>query len=205
MLIDIIEKIEQQLKKELPGLEAQKKMAPSIRTPFNYNPNPEGAKKGGVLLLLYYNNNELYIPLIERADDGGVHSGQIAFPGGKSETEDKTLFETAKRETFEEIGIEQNKLRVLGSLTELFIPVSNYSVFPVVGFLDSKPEFILNKNEVKKIIEVPLSALYNNFYSENIILNKIDVERPFFKINNYKIWGATAMILSEFLEVVKSI
>ncbi|RLD72367.1 MAG: coenzyme A pyrophosphatase, partial [Bacteroidetes bacterium] len=114
-MTDLIQNIKNELQKPLPGLIYQAKMAPTVRL-NNYNPNPDGARKGGVLLLLYYENKELKIAFIKRAEDGGVHSGQISFPGGKYESGDKDLVHTAKRETFEEIGVESSQVEIIGNL-----------------------------------------------------------------------------------------
>lgn len=202
----IIKNIKNELLKPLPGLKFQAKMAPAERL-NNYNPNPEFARKGGVLLLLYYSDNELNIALIKRAKDGGVHSGQIAFPGGKHEQEDSSIIETALRETNEEIGVNKNSIEVLGTLTNLYIPVSNYNVYPTVGFCNTEPKFTINKSEVEKMILLPL----NNFIKlENIKSGKItvknqEIETKFYKINDQIIWGATAMIISEFIEHIKKL
>ena len=202
----IINNIKSELLKPLPGLKYQAKMAPSARL-NNYNPNPKFARKGGVLLLLYYSDNELNIALIKRAKDGGVHSGQIAFPGGKHEQEDSSIIETALRETNEEIGVNKNSIEVLGTLTNLYIPVSNYNVYPTVGFCNTEPKFTINKSEVEKMILLPL----NNFIKlENIKSGKItvknqEIETKFYKINDQIIWGATAMIISEFIEHIKKL
>jgi len=201
---NFIQNIKSELQKPLPGLLYQAKMAPAVRLK-NYNPNPQGARKGGVLLLLYYENKKLLIVFIKRAEDGGIHSGQISFPGGKYEPMDKTLIQTAKRETFEEIGVNGSQVEIIGKLTTLYIPVSNYIVHPTVGFINSIPNFIPNKTEVDKIIVIPLEL----FLSEsNILSGEIEVriqriKTPFYEIDEHKIWGATAMIMSEFAEIVR--
>ncbi|MEN8120109.1 MAG: CoA pyrophosphatase [Bacteroidota bacterium] len=204
MKSNYIQNIRNEFQKPLPGLLYQAKMAPVTRL-NDYNPNPPGARKGGVLLLLYFENNKLYITFIKRAEDGGVHSGQISFPGGKYEPEDKSLIQTAKRETFEEIGVSGTQVEIIGNLSTLYIPVSNYIVHPAVGFTKSVPQFIPNETEVKKIIVIPLEQFLseNNIHAGEIIVRKHKVKTPFYKMNEYKIWGATAMIMSEFTEIVK--
>jgi 8-oxo-dGTP pyrophosphatase MutT (NUDIX family) len=203
---EIVKNIKNKLLQPLPGLEFQAKMAPSKRLE-NYNPNPEFARKGGVLLFLYDFDNEPYIALIKRAKDGGAHSGQIAFPGGKHEKHDKSLIETALRETEEEIGININKLEILGTLTNLYIPVSNYNVYPTVGFCNSEPNFNINKTEVEKMILLPLREFFNpeNLKSGILIVKEQEIQTPFYEINNQIVWGATAMIISEFLEVARKV
>ena len=201
-----IKNIKEELLKPLPGLVYQAKMAPAKRL-NNYNPNPELARKGGVLLMLYYFENDIYMALIKRAKDGGAHSGQIAFPGGKHERKDKSLIETALRETEEETGIKINKLEILGTLTNLYIPVSNYNVYPTVGFCASKPDFNINKAEVEKMILLPLNEFFKpeNFKTGIISVGEQKIETPFYEIKSQIIWGATAMIISEFLEVVRKV
>ena len=198
-----IHNIKNELQKPLPGLLYQAKMAPVTRLD-NYDPNPSGARKGGVLLLLYFESNKLYITFIKRSEDGGVHSGQISFPGGKYELEDKSLIQTAKRETFEEIGVNGSQVEIIGNLSTLYIPVSNYLVHPTVGFTKSVPQFVPNKTEVKEIIVIPLEYFLSeiNVHSGEIKVRNNRVKTPFYKINKHKIWGATAMIMSEFAEVV---
>lgn len=212
-MTDFIQKIKAELEKNLPGLAYQAKMAPATRMD-NYNPNPDGAHKGGVLLLLYYKNSKLQITFIKRAKDGGAHSGQIAFPGGKFEESDKTIIETAKRETFEEIGVDTKQLEILGSLTTLYIPVSNYIVHPVVGFVRNVPEFVANESEVSEIIISPLdfflddSNIGNGEVKLELLQTVSDFRRiktPFYKLNGNVVWGATAMIMSEFSEIVRRV
>lgn len=133
-----IEKLKQELQKPLPGEEAQYRMAPSYRPRLTkeevFANNP---RVSGVLLLLFEKNNELHIAFTQRKQYEGVHSGQMSFPGGKKDVTDLDLRETALRETFEEIGIERNKIEIIGSLSELYIPPSNFwftlpSVLPLV-------------------------------------------------------------------------
>jgi len=202
-MTDFIKSIKNELQKPLPGLIHQAKMAPKVRL-NNYDPNPPGARKGGVLLLLYYENKELLITFIKRAEDGGVHSGQISFPGGKHESGDKNLIQTAKRETFEEIGVDGSQIEIIGNLSSLYIPVSNYIVHPTVGFTKSIPNFTPNKAEVSKMIVIPLEHFLTEDYINSgvIEVRSQKINTPYYKINDIKIWGATAMIMSEFSEIV---
>ena len=210
-MIDFIQNIKAELKKDLPGLAYQAKMAPATRLD-NYNPNPDGARKGGVLLLLYYKNSKLQITFIKRAKDGGAHSGQISFPGGKFEEFDETIIETAKRETFEEIGVDSKQLEILGSLTTLYIPVSNYIVHPIVGFIRNMPEFVVNESEVSEIIVSPLDFFLDDTNIENgeikleLPQTVSDFRRiitPFYKLNGNVVWGATALIFNEVKHIIK--
>jgi hypothetical protein len=153
---------------------------------------------------------EIKTVLILRPDnEGGTHAGQIAFPGGRIDDADKDLAETALRETEEEIGVNRNSVSILGALTPLYIPVSNYMVHPYIGAVSSMPQFNLNPLEVKGLIEVSI----NDLVSEG---NKKSVEKylkvkgsamqvPCYDINGQIIWGATAMIISEFVEIIRRI
>ncbi len=204
---EIATKIKNRLKRPLPGTSAHLKMA----TKFRLNELKSGydvskAKKSGVLISLYPNNGSLFFLLIERQKDRGIHSGQISFPGGAMEKSDKDYFETAIREANEEVGLKKEDINIIGSLTELYIPPSNFLVFPVVGYLNSKPIPVPDPNEVAGIIEADLTKLLN---SVNVKWKKIEVrghkiKAPYFDINGYTVWGATAMILNELIEIIKS-
>ena len=202
----VIEIIKEELQKPLPGLEAQHIMVPKSRL-NDLAKEPIGAKKGGVLIMLYENSSELMLAFIVRTDDGGVHGGQISFPGGKHEEGDNDLMHTALREAEEEVGIDAKKVQVIGNLTTMYIPVSNYLVSPTVGYYIGKPDFRLNTAEVADLIEVPLRELLKekskSVGTVDVRGNKFDV--PVFKVDKHQIWGATAMILNEFVEVIKRI
>ncbi len=203
-----INNIRSKLHQELPGLDAQKKMAPTNRIPPNYNPNPENAKQSAVLLLIFpYQTNELSIVFIHRANDGREHSGQIGFPGGEKEELDKDLIQTSLRETHEEIGIHPADVEVLGCLTRLFIDVSNFSVLPVVGYSEKKLSFNINHTEVHDILIVPLESLFDRKIISTSEFKTIhgNTEAPCFVFHDNIIWGATAMILNEFIEIIKKI
>ena len=197
------------LLKPLPGKEAQMTMMPKLSDTTRFNLSSKGdAIPGGVLVLLYPYQGELHMPFMLRPDYGGVHSGQVSFPGGKKEDGDIDLIRTALRESNEELGIPDDKVEVIGILTELYIIASNYKVLPVVGFLDHRPSFNPDPREVVEIIEAPLSLLQ----SEHIIKegpfmarSEFEIVAPYFDINNHRVWGATAMMLSEFLTVFKDL
>jgi 8-oxo-dGTP pyrophosphatase MutT (NUDIX family) len=199
---DFISRLQQLLAQPLPGETAQYRMAPSYRPKLSKEQiaalNP---KISGVLLLLYEKENQYYVVLTERKKYDGVHSGQMSFPGGKKEVGDLDLTATALRETQEEIGVKQEHIALLGHLSELYIPPSNFLVFPSVGFGQNMPKFVPEKKEVETIVEVPLAHLLN---SENINLEQeirlpgMTVRAPAYIYNQHVIWGATAIMLSEF-------
>lgn len=199
-----IEKLTNQLQKSLPGETAHQIMQNSSKTRLNFKPN-EQTRKSAVLILFYPFEDEIYLPLILRPPYDGVHSAQIAFPGGRYEPTDESLIRTALREAKEEIGLEITDIKVLGTLTELFIGPSNFKVLPVIGYLSYKPDFLAHKREVEKILEIRLSDISNpNIVgsSEMLIREELAIV-PHYKIHNHKIWGATAKMISELLYILK--
>ena len=141
---------------------------------------------------------------MKRNQYDGPHSGQISLPGGKKDEEDKTLLQTALRETFEEIGIDASKSFITPPLTPLHIPVSGFVVHPFIAVLDYSPVFIPDKNEVEYLIEVPLHELNNPsaLKMKSMLIKKTEVNVPYFDIQGEVIWGATAMILNELLSII---
>ncbi|MBI5219735.1 MAG: CoA pyrophosphatase [Bacteroidia bacterium] len=201
-----IEQLKMELGKQLPGKEVQHRMAPSTRKfDINYIKKDGKRRNSSVLILLYPNEAKTNIVFIKRADSKGPHSGQIGFPGGKYETCDLNLIQTALREAEEETGINHKDVVVLGTLTSLFIPVSNISVLPVVGYMNYRPEFVKDNIEVEEILEIELPELADmkNKLVKRINIKNIEIDAPCYLAKDYYIWGATAMILSEFLEVAE--
>ncbi|MCI0526672.1 MAG: CoA pyrophosphatase [Nitrospira sp.] len=203
-----IEHILKALAKPLPGLAGQLKMAPQpTTTTYNRRLTPEDCREAGVLLLLYPHlaqPAEFYIVFIRRPTSMSAHSGQISFPGGRREA-NETLEATAIRETTEELGIVAETLEVIGRLSSLYTPPSNFCIYPFVAFSPTRPNFQPNVLEVAELIEAPLSLLLEPqtrkeeiWYFENFGERQI----PFFDLFGHKVWGATAMILSEFLTLL---
>ncbi len=189
----------------LPATESHLKMAPMNRVEMlklwdysKFNP-----KKAGVLSLLYPKHSQAYLVLIIRTARG-IHSSQVAFPGGQYETEDMVLANTAKRETFEEIGVYQEKINIIKDLSEIYIPPSNFLVYPFLGYTNSEPQFILAPDEVAQIIEVPLiEFLHLKITNHDIKANYSHfMNVPAYNIGGNIVWGATAMILSELKDVL---
>jgi 8-oxo-dGTP pyrophosphatase MutT (NUDIX family) len=144
---------------------------------------------------------------MKRSEYDGVHSGQISFPGGMKEESDASMTETALREAEEETGVDASRVKVIGSLTPLHIPVSNIVVHPFVGYLPEKPEFRIDLREVQYLIEESLDNLSDAAIVESesmFIQNKV-MEVPYFNIQGNHVWGATAMILGELLEILKTV
>ncbi len=207
MYNNFIHKLKEQLNIELPGVNAQNIMSPSVRFTGNLMPNSNKARESSVLILMYMKNNKLFIPFIQRATYNGAHSGQVSLPGGKSEPSDKNLLETALRETWEEIGVKSDNMEILGSLTSTYIPNSNYNVTPYIAYLPESPTFVPDSYEVDNIIEAPLLKLIapETICSFEKHINGHTIKAPYFNINDYQIWGATAMIISEFKELINRI
>ncbi|MES2544720.1 MAG: CoA pyrophosphatase [Bacteroidota bacterium] len=180
------------------------RLASLIDEDYTYK-NP---KRAAVMMLFYPKKNQTHLALIVRNSYPGVHSSQIAFPGGKVELEDESLTHTALRETHEEIGVHPEKIQVIKSFTEVYIPPSNYLVAPFMGISQSELTFTKQLDEVAGIIELPITDFLNE---KNIVLKTMDtsysvnVEVPTFKINEHYVWGATAMMMSELKEVLKKV
>jgi 8-oxo-dGTP pyrophosphatase MutT (NUDIX family) len=201
MTTTFIKYLENRLKQKLPGSISQNRMA-ALRT-TELKPTPV-ADKAGVLILIFPRKGDLSTTLIKRTEYPGPHSGQISFPGGKTEKTDSSQIGTALREAAEETGIDSSQISVLGTLTPLYIAASNIEVLPVVGYADRQPDFIIHPIEVEYLIHISLKGLTGNSLKteKKLSINGITINAPGFKIQNEFIWGATAMILSEFTEIV---
>lgn len=205
----LIQALQTALQGELPGYSAQLKMSHSFRNAFPQY--VKESKDASVLILFYAKNKAWHIPLIQRpsSNPNDPHSGQIAFPGGRYETEDGTFQQAALREAYEEVGIKPEDVQVLGKLTPLYIPVSGYLVHPFVGYLAYEPTFVLQKEEVHSVIEAPLVDFQDEAnlhqkdmqFKGNRELKGVD----YFDIEGKVVWGATAMMMNELLEILKQI
>jgi 8-oxo-dGTP pyrophosphatase MutT (NUDIX family) len=199
------DRLKEELLKELPGNEAHMHMA-SYRLLKNFPKKPDGhSTDAGILILLYPDEGSIYTIFIQRPDYDGVHGGQISFPGGKKESPDKDIIHTAIRETYEETGINRKKIKVLGILTPLFIPVSNILVNPVVGWTDKKPNFHPHPGEVDFIIEADIKTLLDPSIvkTKPLTIRGESIKIRYFDYKNNVIWGATAMILQELLIILR--
>ncbi len=169
----------------------------------------KNAKKAGVLALFYPDKKrETNIILILRKTYKGVHSAQVSFPGGKFESGDRDLMETAVRETYEEVGVPMQAITVVKKLSEVYIPPSNFYVQPFMGVLQNTPNFKKQDDEVDALIEVKLSDLLSNI---NLVEQEVQtsysfgLEVPAFNLNGFTVWGATAMMLSEVKDIVQEL
>jgi len=193
---------------ELPAMNAHRKMAPPNREELLKNTDFTKVipKKAAVMMLFYPKAHQTHLALILRNSYNGVHSSQIAFPGGKVEVEDFDLEQTAIRETHEEIGVLPSAINVVRAFTEVYIPPSNYMVYPFLGYCQDALDFELQVDEVAGIVELPLI----DFLDDKIIVTNTmmtsyagSIEVPGFQVNEHFVWGATAMMLSELKETLK--
>lgn len=199
---EFVQWLKQRMQQPLPGYEAQKKMM-NINRPDASHAPPD-ARQSGVLILLYPKDNDIKLVLIERSADGGIHSGQIALPGGKQEDTDKDIIETALREAAEEVALNANKTEVLGTLSSLYIPVSNFVVNPVLAVCHEEPQLIASEYEVARILTLSLNTVFSRKEMVEVQASGLHLTIrtiAYMMDDEQFIWGATAMILSE-LEVM---
>jgi 8-oxo-dGTP pyrophosphatase MutT (NUDIX family) len=202
-----IERLTERHKKGLPGRDYQLKMAAMLkRSIFDAPPT---ARKAAVLMLMFPQNGEWHIVLTERTGNpNDPHSKQISFPGGSVELADVDLAATALRETHEEIGVEPSVIQLIGAMTDVYIPVSNFHVQPFLAWTNTPPQYKRQETEVKTVIEAPLSLLKdaNNWKVKDIYISETYNLKnvPYFDVFGKSVWGATAMMLAELLELVRS-
>lgn len=204
----LIKELITELKKDLPGTEVQWQMASSDRMVRKFPRVPsKDVRVAAVLILLYPHNDNIYTVFMQRHNYNGVHGGQISFPGGKKEDSDADVVQTALREAEEETGANISEISVIGTLTPLFIPVSNMIVTPVIGWTNKRPDFVHQPEEVVFLIEAELKRFLDPSIIKikpfNIRGEMLDVR--YFDYEGNVIWGATAMILNELLTIIKRI
>lgn len=196
------------LHEPLPGEAAHEELRaiPISEQKFNFK-HDGPPRPGSVLILLCGNPGQLWFPLIKRTDTGGVHSGQISLPGGRTE-EGESMVSTALREAQEEIGIDPASIEIIGKLTPMHVIPSNYLVTPVIGrwTKDYSPDFLPERNEVDHIIKSTLQELINQYAirKADIRVRGYQISAPHFWIGNQMVWGATAMMLNEFRQILIS-
>lgn len=203
---DLVKKIQDA---DLPGENAHGIYAPPYRPLFSYDEilarNPKFA---AVNILLYLKDNEWFFPLIVRStNERDRHSGQISLPGGKKEDSDPDFAQTAKRETSEEVGIQEHYIRIIREMSPMYIPPSNFYVKTFVSYTKKNPEFFLQESEAVELIEFPVTSLLNLYDRPQMMVlpSSRGVEVPVIDFNGYLIWGATSMILSEFSNLMKKL
>lgn len=204
---DLVERLLGALTRPLPGLEAQLKMAPTPRVGWDPLKVPAGTRDGAALVLVYPHDGAFVMPLTVRASNLRNHTGQVSLPGGRVDV-GETIEAAALREAEEEIGVARGSVRVLGRLTPLHIPVSNFLLHPVVGFVPARPVFLRAEWEVARIIEPTLGQLRDpasvkrEFRNRTAAGETVQIDVPFFDVDGEKVWGATAMVLAEFCAIL---
>jgi 8-oxo-dGTP pyrophosphatase MutT (NUDIX family) len=188
------------------GAEAQGKMKPLPRDMQRPLARPGQPREGAVLLLLYPCGAHTCVLLTRRRDDLQAHAGQISFPGGRRERME-TPAQAALREAHEEVGVEPARVQLIGELTPLYIPPSDFEVHPFVGWHEPPVAFTPQPSEVAELLEVPVQLLLDSRTRQEEVWHQrgIELQVPFFSIGPHKVWGATAMILSEFVERLRAV
>jgi len=202
---EVLRSLKNRLAGPMPGLKAQMGMIPHPR-PGNkaYFEVEDSSIKAGVLLLFYPFKDRLHLVLTRRTEQVDFHKGQISLPGGRQEPEE-SLEQTALREAQEELQIDPDSIQILGMLTPLYIPPSNYCIYPVAAISERRPDFRPAAQEVAEVLEIPLEHLLDskNMRREKWVIRGADVEVPFYSYKGHKIWGATAMVLAELVDILK--
>lgn len=207
---EFLEYVPKLIAAKLPADDAHIKMAPleRIASLKNLDIESKNPKTAAVMMLFYPKNGKTHLVLIERNSYKGVHSAQIAFPGGKFEPEDEIFANTALRETHEEVGIHPTNMEIIKTFTPMYIPPSNFMVHPFLGISKAEISFIPDPAEVSSIIELPLV----DFLSDTILIQAslstsyaTNVTVPAFEIEGHVVWGATAMMLSELKDVLRTV
>jgi 8-oxo-dGTP pyrophosphatase MutT (NUDIX family) len=197
--------LRQRLTRALPGLDAQLRFAPNPTRP-GWRPGefPESARTAAALLLLYPHEDGVAVPLTVRASGLARHAGQISLPGGAVDA-GETIAEAALREASEEIAVDPETVRVLGELTPVHVLVSGFTLHPVVGITDTRPDFVAAPGEVDEILEVLLDDLRDasRIRRGTRIREGVAVEYPYFDLLGHQVWGATAMVLGEFIHLLQ--
>lgn len=203
-----IEQLERQLEEDLPGRQAHYKMSPVGR---NLDIEiPEDRKLACVLILLIPKDGDWHVTFIERVSDipDDPHAGQLGFPGGKFEDSDYSYQDCALREAEEEIGVNQSEIGIIGELSSLYVNVSNFLIYPFIGFMGDEPEFSLQRAEVSNVFTMPVSHFIGskNKKKTNLEVRGMTLKDvPYYEVNNKILWGATAMMMSEFEHLLEKI
>jgi 8-oxo-dGTP pyrophosphatase MutT (NUDIX family) len=200
---DVVRLLEQRLSGELPGAAAHERLAPIPRRNWPAGSNPARVRHAAGLLLLYPDHDRAHVVLTVRADSLGRHSGQVSLPGGVVDP-GETFEQAALREAHEEVALNVDRIRVLGALTPIDIPVSGFRLHPIVAAADARPALTPSDGEVARILYVPLDDLLNlvHLRSSERTRDGVTLTVPAFHVAGVEIWGATAMVLAEFLAVL---
>jgi 8-oxo-dGTP pyrophosphatase MutT (NUDIX family) len=194
----------------IPGEDAHLRMSP-LKRPLSSLAIKEAknSRESAVAIILFPNENTHHCILIQRPIYDGTHSGQVSFPGGKKDLEDIHLEFTARREAFEEVGIELTENLLVGELTDVFIPVSGFKVKPFIYYHETLPSLKADEREVSEIFTFTIDELLNNDSFSTMEINFpngiTQKNIPCFNLSNKQIWGATALILNELRELILNI
>jgi len=206
---DFVEKLTERILFSLPGVNAHLLLAPEVRVnDLKIGITPDHAIESAVLIILYPFNNRLYTVVILRNEYDGAHSGQISLPGGKSEESDIDFEHTALREAEEEIGIIPSQMKILGQLSRFYVRPSNFVINPYIAYCSQRPVFHPDSTEVQRIIEIDI---FNDINFKKIVnktitfKNNLQVKAPGFAIEGEFMWGATAMIFSELMQILNQV
>lgn len=188
---------------ELPGLDAQLRLAPRPRGDWPEGLSADSARPAAALVLLYPFEDDVALLLTVRASTLPQHAGQVSLPGGRIDGFE-SVEQAALREAAEEIGLRPADVRVIGQLTPLHIPVSGFHLHPVVAVADTRPSLHPAPGEVERILEVPLARLRDPALVQVAVRlrDNLPVEYAYFDVSGYQVWGATAMVLAELLAVL---
>lgn len=201
MYQELLKQFSHRLRQDLPAYEAHKLMMPDERF---YTDNANNYRESVVNIILFRIKEELCFILTKRNSKLRYHSGQISLPGGKTESYDNDLWDTCKRETYEETGIKLTDNNFIGQLSKLFIRVSKFKVYPFVSYINHSPELPPNTSEVSNFFKVEINNFFKpeNISKKIITVNNEKITAPYYKLEQEIVWGATAMILSEFYQIL---
>jgi len=203
---NFIRELKFRLLSDLPGHKTQKLMRAKPHVKIHYESSLKNAIPASVLILFFQSGDNIKFILTERTHNVDTHKGQISLPGGMQE-KNESLEKTAIRETDEEIGVREKDINIIGSLSSLYVPVSGFNIYPWIGWTGSEPKLKLNPREVESAFSVSISDLLddNKINEEEWNLYGMPIDVPFFLFHRFKVWGATAMILSELKQVIKDL
>ncbi len=206
--MQFIDRLKTILQSTLPGVDAHLRLAPGLRVNDLKAGKPlVNPLESAVLILLYPVAGQLFTVVILRNEYKGAHSGQISLPGGKTEETDSDFIHTALREANEEIGIHAGSVQILGQLSRFYVRPSNYIVYPVVGYTAERPVFVPDPTEVQKVIEIDIfkEISYQKIVNrEFTFAGNYKIEAPGFVLGDDFMWGATAMIFSELIQILEN-
>jgi len=209
MFVPFINQLKYRLQQPLPGEDAQFMMVPFGRSKLKDIPmDTYHPKKSAVLILLFPHGGTIKTVFIVRPVYEGVHSGQVAFPGGKFDEGDIDLKQTALRETHEEIGVTPDNIEIIGNLTDVYIAPSNFLVTPYIGYMNEQPQFIPDRHEVEKVVTYDLLQLNNSAIRLEKLIQLsggFEIKTPYYDVEGLTIWGATAMMISELNAIIADI